>query len=36
MAQIKIFGLRSNLEVIRNSLSDAIHHAVMEALAYPA
>jgi phenylpyruvate tautomerase PptA (4-oxalocrotonate tautomerase family) len=36
MAQVKIFGLRSTLDPIRKELSDAIHHAVMEALAYPA
>lgn len=35
MAQVKIFGLQTNLAPIRKELSDAIHSAVMEALAYP-
>lgn len=35
MAQVKIFGLQSNLEPIRKTLSDAIQRAVVEALAYP-
>jgi phenylpyruvate tautomerase PptA (4-oxalocrotonate tautomerase family) len=35
MAQVKIFGLQSNLDPIRKTLSDAIHRAVVEALAYP-
>lgn len=35
MAQVKIFGLRSTLNPLRTVLSDAIHRAVMEALAYP-
>ncbi len=35
MAQVKIFGIQSNLEPIRKALSDAIHRAVVEALAYP-
>lgn len=35
MAQVKVFGLRSTLDPVRAVLSDAIHRAVMEALAYP-
>jgi phenylpyruvate tautomerase PptA (4-oxalocrotonate tautomerase family) len=35
MAQVKIFGLKTQLEPIRKELSDAIHSAVVEALAYP-
>jgi phenylpyruvate tautomerase PptA (4-oxalocrotonate tautomerase family) len=35
MAQIKIFGLRRCTEPVRSILSDAIHGAVIEALAYP-
>lgn len=35
MAQVKIFGLKTHLEPIRKELSDAIHSAVVEALAYP-
>lgn len=35
MAQVKVFGLRSPLDPVRAVLSDAIHRAVMEALAYP-
>ena len=35
MAQVKVFGLRSTLNPARAVLSDAIHRAVMEALAYP-
>ncbi len=35
MAQVKIFGLRSTLDPLRSMLSEAIHAAVMEALAYP-
>ncbi len=36
MAQIKIFGLRRTLTPVRAALSDAIHAAIMAALAYPA
>ncbi|WP_234730208.1 tautomerase family protein [Acidocella facilis] len=36
MAQVKIFGIQSTLDGVRNDLSDAIHRAVMDALAYPA
>ncbi len=35
MAQIKIYGLRSNLNENKNALSKAIHDAVMIALEYP-
>lgn len=35
MAQIKIFGLKTSLAIHANSLSSAIHSAVVEALAYP-
>lgn len=35
MAQVKIYGLKSNLEKNRESLSLAIHDAVMSALEYP-
>ena len=36
MAQIKIFGLKSSLKMNAEALSSAIHHAVMDALSYPA
>ncbi|HMR34550.1 MAG TPA: tautomerase family protein [Geminicoccaceae bacterium] len=36
MAQIKIFARRATIERHRAALSDAIHKAVMQALAYPA
>lgn len=36
MAQIKIYGLREQLEPIKSRLSDVIHQCVMEALQYPA
>jgi phenylpyruvate tautomerase PptA (4-oxalocrotonate tautomerase family) len=36
MAQIKIYALRTFLDARRAALSDAIHHAVTEALAVPA
>jgi phenylpyruvate tautomerase PptA (4-oxalocrotonate tautomerase family) len=36
MAQVKIFGLRRSIELVRAALSDAIHGAVMDAFAYPA
>lgn len=35
MAQIKIYGLRANLNDNRSAISAAIHGAVMSALAYP-
>ena len=35
MAQIKIFGLGSELDPIKSRLSDAIHDCVIEALALP-
>jgi phenylpyruvate tautomerase PptA (4-oxalocrotonate tautomerase family) len=35
MAQIKIFGISSNLIPIRQQLSDVIHECVMEALKFP-
>ena len=36
MAQVKVHALRSVLEGRRQSVSDAIHAAVVEALAFPA
>jgi len=36
VSQVKIFGLRTELDACKGALSDAIHAAVMEALAYPA
>ena len=35
MSQIKIYGLKSSFACYRNTLSDVIHKAVVEALAYP-
>lgn len=35
MVQVSIFGLRASLAPVRQALSDAIHHAVMQSLAYP-
>ena len=35
MAQIKIYGLKSNLEEKRTAISNSIHKAVMSALEYP-
>ena len=35
MAQIKIYGLKSNLEEKRTAISSSIHKAVMSALEYP-
>ena len=35
MAQIKIYGLRANIEKNRIALSDAIHKSVMDTLNYP-
>lgn len=36
MAQVKIYGLRSTLDLHKQGLSQAIHRSVVEALAYPA
>lgn len=36
MAQIKVFARRQTIERHRAALSEAIHRAVMQALAYPA
>ncbi len=36
MAQVKIYGLRSNIEKNRESLTEAIHISIMDALSYPA
>jgi phenylpyruvate tautomerase PptA (4-oxalocrotonate tautomerase family) len=36
MSQIKIYGLRSQLQPIREQLSDTIHSCIVEALAFPA
>ena len=36
MAQIKIYGLRENIEKHRTSLSESIHTSLMDALSYPA
>ena len=36
MSQVKVFGLRTALDTCKNALSDAIHAAIMETLAYPA
>ena len=35
MAQVKIYGLKTSLAANAESLSNAIHRAVVEALAYP-
>lgn len=35
MAQIKIYGLRSHLDPIKQQLSDTIHSCIIEALQYP-
>lgn len=35
MSQIKIYGLRSNLDPIKQQLSDVIHSCVVDALQYP-
>ena len=35
MAQVKIYGLRTHLEPIREQLSDIIHGCVVEALKFP-
>ena len=36
MAQVKIFGLREQLDPIKRRLSDVIHSCVVDALQYPA
>lgn len=36
MAQVKIYGLRAQLDPIKQALSDVIHSCVMDALEYPA
>ncbi len=36
MAQIKIYGLRSELAPIRQQLSDVLHSCIVDALQYPA
>lgn len=35
MAQVKIFGVKEKLIPVRESLSDAVHECVMEALQFP-
>lgn len=35
MSQIKIYGLRTNLNTIKRQLSDIIHHCVVESLSFP-
>jgi len=35
MAQIKIFGIKENLNPIKQQLSDVIHECVVEALSFP-
>lgn len=36
MGQVKVFGLREQLDAIKQQLSDVIHSCVMDALRYPA
>jgi Tautomerase enzyme len=36
MSQVKIYGLRANLDPIKAELSDVIHTCVIDALQYPA
>ncbi len=36
MSQIKIYGLKEHLDLIKSSLSDVIHSCVMDALQFPA
>lgn len=36
MSQVKIYGLREQLDPIKRQLSDVIHSCVIEALQYPA
>lgn len=35
MAQIKIYGLKTNLNIIKNSLSNVIHECIVEFLSIP-
>ena len=35
MSQVKIYGLRTNLDPIKRQLSDVIHSCVVEALQFP-
>ncbi|MBD3792089.1 MAG: tautomerase family protein [Campylobacterales bacterium] len=35
MAQIKIYGIEKQLNLIKRELSDAIHRCIVEALAFP-
>jgi hypothetical protein len=35
MSQVKIYGLREQLQPIRRRLSDTIHFCVVEALSFP-
>ncbi|MFA5923735.1 MAG: tautomerase family protein [Methylococcaceae bacterium] len=35
MAQVKIFGIKENLNPIKQQLSDVIHESVVEALKFP-
>ena len=35
MAQVKIFGIKENLNPIKQQLSDVIHECVVEALKFP-
>lgn len=36
MAQVKIYGLRDQLDPIKRKLSDIVHASIVEALEYPA
>jgi phenylpyruvate tautomerase PptA (4-oxalocrotonate tautomerase family) len=36
MSQVKIYGLRSQLQPIRRQISDTIHSCVVDALSFPA
>jgi hypothetical protein len=36
MPQVKIYGLREQLQLIRSNLSDTIHSCVVDALSFPA
>jgi len=35
MAQVKVYGLRSNLKSIRDELSNAIHNTIVDVLSFP-
>ena len=35
MAQVKIYGLKTSLDKIRNELSDIIHNCIVESLSFP-